>query len=88
VSADSDIRARTRQAAQDASDYPEGQVTWTAAQCAEQGHTPDDHYASHDDARPVQHPEESVCWLLDVRKYGLIIANEMHRERGWKSKRQ
>jgi hypothetical protein len=40
---------------------------------------PDDHYATHDDARPVQHPEESICWMLDVRAYGMVIANELHR---------
>jgi hypothetical protein len=24
------------------------------------------------------HDEKAVCWLLDVRKYGLTLANKLH----------
>lgn len=36
---------------------------------------------NHSDDRPEQHSDEAVCWLLDVRKYGIAIANELHSSR-------
>ena len=29
---------------------------------------------------PVQHSDEATCWLLDVHKYGIVVANELHLE--------
>jgi hypothetical protein len=62
----SDVNSETRVTDSDLSDCPHGYIRVTCRQCN----------------NPPQHVKpaalEEICWLLDVRRYGMTIANELH----------